>query len=366
MNALVIGGRGHFGSEVVRALRTAGHRVESAGRRVGGPGVRVDLNAPDTFAAMDAFEVVVNASDSLTAPPDQAIEHCLAQGKTFVECSADAETVERLIHAHRGPSATRGRLLLGAGLFPGVSNVLAASALPSDAAANTVELAAQSSPFAGGGRGMCRLMVTALAHNAVTFAQNQRTEYAPASPGPRLRFGGEERRTMRVDFAETAMLHASTGALNVATYFSPAPALLITPMTVLARSSLLKLGFVRWAMLVSLILLRAWLLRRLPTAVALSAVVDRVGSRRAQGVFRTVRVNDGVLAGACATTALIEAIVARPDQLGLVLPDQVITLEPLLQRMQNHGAGRLQIEHSLEPAALPSDARTAPGELSRV
>src|SRR5689334_10212446 len=116
---LVIGGRGFLGGRVVAGLRAQPGLEVVAGSR--GGGVAVDLGVPESFAAMDGFDTVVDCSDSLAAPPDAALAWCVARGKTFLETTAEPRTIERLLRA--GPGGP-GLAVVGVGLFPGVSNLL--------------------------------------------------------------------------------------------------------------------------------------------------------------------------------------------------------------------------------------------------
>ncbi len=84
---VVLGGSGFLGSRVVTGLRKAGADVAVASRR---SEVKVDVTRPDTFAALEPFDVVVDLSDTVSNPPDRLIAWCLERGKCVIEATSEA------------------------------------------------------------------------------------------------------------------------------------------------------------------------------------------------------------------------------------------------------------------------------------
>lgn len=140
---VVVGGAGYLGSRAVRALRRA-PEIEAvvAGRR--GPLV-VDLARPETFSALEGADVVVDVSSSHAVAPDALARFCLERGIVMLEASSDRVVIERLLDAHRGAAGCPGALVLGAGIFTGVSNAMAAEAARALPGACAIEIGASSS-----------------------------------------------------------------------------------------------------------------------------------------------------------------------------------------------------------------------------
>ena len=318
---VVVGGRGHLGVRTVAALRRAGIEAAVAGRR--GP-VVVDSSRPDTFAALDPFDVVVDVTDTVTSPPDALVAWCLARGKAVLEATSDAPCVERLAAAHR---ATRGRLVLGGGIFTGLSNLLARDVSDEVGGAQALALGISSSPFSGAGTGTVALMVDALNVPAVRYAGGRRTEIAGVTRGPALDFAGTTRPTVRMSLAEPSMLHASTGAGDVDVYFAPRPAALVPAFTALP-ASLVRAGWYRAFLHGYFSLLRRALLRGRATAVTLVATAHRDGAVAS----RWLSASDGMAAGGAALAAMVEALQADRSWHGLRYVDDVCRLEPVLAR----------------------------------
>lgn len=331
MRIVVIGGHGFLGARAVRALRRAdGVDVVVAGRRARGEGdLVVDLSRPETFAALEGADVIVDASSSHAVAPDALAAHCLARGLLLLETSSDRVVIERLLDAHRGGPA-EGTLVLGAGIFTGVSNALAAEAARTTPGCTALELGVRSSPLSGAGAGTIDLMVDALGVPTRAIEGGARTERPTVARGPRLPFAEGEAATLHIPFAEPVMLHASTGARDVAMYMAPVPSLL--RLAFLALPSFL-LGTRAFATL-----LRAYftLLRR----VLLSSVASRVGLvARARGP-RGARVlalttPDGFDAAGVAIAATALELARRAERpRGTFLVDELVPLHPMLAGMR--------------------------------
>jgi hypothetical protein len=323
MRIVVIGGRGHLGSRAVATLsREPGVEVVAMSRRTT---PRINLRDPATFAALAGADVIVNVSSSHDAPPDALARHCLDQGLVLIEASSDREVMERLLDAHRGKPA-KGALVLGAGIFTGISNALARAAVDAVPGADTVAIGVRSSPFSGAGGGTVDLMADALAVATRSIERGARIETPPVAPGPALPFVEGTYGTLHVPFAEPVMVHASTKVPNVAMYMAPAPsilrlAFLALPLA-LVRTRLFG-GFLR----VYFSLLRRFVLKRVSTRVGLLA-------RASHGTTeKTIALSfdDGFLAGGAAIAATALAITRLPQRpTGTFVVDELVPLAPML------------------------------------
>jgi short subunit dehydrogenase-like uncharacterized protein len=344
---VVLGGTGYLGARTVEALRAARLDVAVASRR--GP-VQVDSSRTSSFEALAPFDVVVDLSDTVTSPPDLLVAWCLANGKTVVEATSDAPCVERLAVAHR---ATAGRLVLGGGIFTGVSNLLARAVADAAGGAEAVTLGIASSPFSGAGRGTVALMVGALAVPAVRYVGGVRREVPGLTRGPTLDFGGHARPTVRMSLAEPSMVHASTGARDVDVFFAPVPGFLAASFTALP-AWLVRQGWYAALMRGYFSLLRRVVLRGRATTVELT-----VTARGAGGAARGfVRARDGMRAGAAALAAMVEAVVHAEAWRGLRYIDDVCALEPITRRA-NELAGE-----SLFDVTVPALVDASPGAVT--
>ncbi len=342
---VVLGGSGFLGSRVVTGLRQAGADVTVASRR---SEVRVDVTKPETFAALTPFDVVVDLSDTVSNAPDALIAWCLERGKCVIEATSEAPCVERLHAAHVG---TKGRLVLGGGIFTGVSNLLARDVAKRVGSVESVRLGVASSPFSGSGIGTIELMAKGLEVPPIRYEAGQRIEEPKVRRGPSLDFGGVTRPTGYMSLAEPFMIHTSTGAPKVDVVFSPKPGILVPCFTLipgwLARSKLFQ-AFMRGYFTV----LRRVLLRNVSTSVELVASAAGQGGE----VSRWVKTADGMEAGGFALAAMTETIAASTDWSGVRFIDDVTELQPIVARA-NVLAGAPLIE--LSPPPKEAAARAA-------
>jgi short subunit dehydrogenase-like uncharacterized protein len=326
MRIVVIGGAGYLGSRAVSALRRApGVEVVPASRRARAERhLVVDLARPETFDALADADVVVNASSSHAAPPDALARHCLAKGLVLLEASSDIDVVERLLDAHRGASHA-GTLVLGAGLFTGVSNALAAEVARALPGAESIEVGVRSSPLSGAGGGTIDLMVDALATHTRVVRGGARRDMPGIAAGPALPFLEGEAKTLSGPFPEPLMLHASTGVPNVAMYLAPVPSfvrlLFLATPAILFRSAL-----VRWVMRGYLRLVRAVLFARVGTRVGLVARATRGGESRTMALSTS----DGFAAAGAAIAATALALARSRPAGGTFTVDECVGLEAML------------------------------------
>jgi hypothetical protein len=321
MKIAVIGGTGCVGGSTVEALRRAGIDVAIASRR--GPLV-VDMTRPETFGALADYDIVVDAADATNSTPEALARWCLDEGRTFVEATSDPTVVRRLSALDGG----RGRLVLGGGLFTGVSNLLAHE-VAGRAPSAPLTLAIAARVLSKAGRGTVALMASMLAIPAARIVDGRRVE-SPIARGPKIDFAGVRRSTLRVPLAEQEMLAASTGARDVDIFFAPKPSF-IGAMFRLLPSWLARRGWFRALMGGSLSLLRRGLLRGRRGPVEL---VAEAGEHRA-----VITCDDGMLAAGYALAAIVVELAALAAKPGVFMVDQLVGLEPVLARA-NALAGR--------------------------
>jgi hypothetical protein len=309
---LVLGAFGFYGARVVRRLQASGHRVLQ-GTRSGGAGegiVRVDLGDPSTFDAFREAHYVLNCTDTVAAPPDAAMAHVLSHGGVWLEMGADAPTVERLLATPRPDSV--GTVLLGVGVFPGLSTALARSVAEAGPPPSRLDLGIKLSPLSGAGPGNCALMAESL------FVPATRIEDGVLRRGPTalgetvpLVYGGVPRGSVNLALPDTTLIHRATGVPNVASHMALVPWWLRFNFAALAwvcavlrplRGPLVRL------LTVGLVVVRAWMLRGVETDLRIVAVADRgLPSEHSQELhFR-----DGQEATAQGALGAVNACVAR-------------------------------------------------------
>jgi hypothetical protein len=317
---LVIGGRGYFGARVVESLRRLDGVEPTATREV-------DLLDPATFPAMGRFDAVVDCADSVRAPPDAAAAWALAHGVPFFEMSADAPTAERLLALPPGT----GTLVVGVGLFPGLSTALAHAL----GAARRVDVAVRLSPLSGAGPGNCELMTASLSVPSVRYENGRRIEGPAVGAALRLPFaGGRAATAIGVGLPDVALVRHATGVPDVAAWMALVPGAMRLSFRLLAALVRLAGPLVRPLVTASLKLSRGLLLRRVPTAVQITVVADR--GLPGERAWR-VSVPDGREATAAAVAAALDLWRVRGAPPGVHAAGALFPAPALLDRMRALG-----------------------------
>lgn len=339
---LVIGGNGFYGRTVAGALRKIDGLDVSIGSR--SSAARMDLRDTSTFDTLDGYDVVVNCTDSLAANATAATAHVLARGGTFVETTDDAETLLKLIQTWRGQPTT-GRLLIGLGLMPGLTNIVAAELSRRVGGARTLEVAVRFNPLSGAGPGMSGLSAKVIANVGRRFIDGALRNSPPVWTAPLIPFRDGFGTAVRTGLPEALMLGFSTGARDTAAYLSTGSPLIESALFGAAlafpQDALFK-PLATDALSQAITTLRGGVLRDRRTPFEVVALADRASALRHDGSWLRVTMSDGMRAAGALTAAGIAALCARPVASGVYLPDELFSLDDALHALR--GVGGLQVE----------------------
>jgi short subunit dehydrogenase-like uncharacterized protein len=295
--------------------------------------VRLDVNDPSTYAVLEGARVLVDVSSSAGTNPRRLIDHCLATGVTYLSASSDRALVSSLLEQYASTSDTRGRVVLGAGIFTGLSNLLARDAIRRTGACTSLDLGISTNPFSGAGKGTVDLMADALATDTAVYRDGARVIGPSVARGPILSFPEKPRSTLLVPFPETEMLFASTGVPNIRTFMAPRPAMLRTAFLMLP-AFLTRARWFRGFMRGYFSFLRRVVLRSRATRVQLVAVAD---GERGRAVTR-LSTEDGMATGGLAIAAMARHLAMEPAQHStgertLKCVDEVMSLDDAVASM---------------------------------
>jgi short subunit dehydrogenase-like uncharacterized protein len=361
MKILVVGGNGYFGSNVAAALRglpnTTVHIASRNPDATEGE-IKLNLNDPATFDVMQGHDFVVNCSDALTARPDPAMAYCLSHGLTFIETTDDAQTMLRLLQKYRGGAdsgAATGRLVLGLGIMPGLSNLAAAELVRSKGGAQHVqriEVALRLNPLSGAGYGMSALSAQVVSTLSKRFENGALISDPPVWFSPLIPFADGAMPALRTGLPEAVMLHYSTGVPNTAAYLSlgtPLPGLgraletaLFGVAMALPRDPFFK-PLAQRALSQVFVGVRTVLFREGKTPFEIVAMADRTDYFKHDGDSLSLQFSDGIAAGAYAVAAGVVLLAAQSPAPGVHLPDEVLNLDDVLAKMRTMVGERLKI-----------------------
>ncbi|MGS2811000.1 NAD-dependent epimerase/dehydratase family protein [Nocardia sp. MW-W600-9] len=123
MSVLVLGGYGAVGAHLVRLLRARGVPVLAAGRDAARADRVLDVTMMDSvISALEGVSIVVNCAG---VEDVRLAEECACRGIVFLEISATSDYVQALEHVE-------GPVVLGVGLAPGLTTLLAVDVLSRD------------------------------------------------------------------------------------------------------------------------------------------------------------------------------------------------------------------------------------------
>lgn len=316
----MLGGRGYYGARVVEALSAVGEAVAGS-RNPGLQGVAIDLSRPDTFGALDGWDVVVNAADAVGAPPDDAMRHVLASGGLFVDLSADPVGLERALALGDTTERPTGTIVLGAGVFPGLSTAMAAEI---GRRARRVQLGVRLSPFSVAGPGNVALMMASLD-----------LPVGPAAPMPFLGAGSVQ--ALSTVLGDAPLIRSLAPDAEVETRLAVVPGILRFNVALLAwllaHAGPLR-GLLATVSRVSLSWLRVGLFRNAGTAVELTVVADG-GTEGKQRLL--ARVADGHAAMAVGAAAAVALVLRRRPPPGVYVAGVLLDLDLLVAKMGELG-----------------------------
>ena len=154
----VIGGGGHFGRRVVSALEEC-HDVDVVVASRRSETLPLDLTKPETFEHLVGFDAIINCADSVGAPSDALMRFVLERGLTLFDMGADDDMTARQMKIQ--VSDPQGHVVLGVGLFPGLSTCLAFETAQ-DENVERLDLGIRLSPLSGSGDANVDLMTGVL------------------------------------------------------------------------------------------------------------------------------------------------------------------------------------------------------------
>lgn len=215
---------------------------------------RIDMDAGQQALvdALRGFDLVIHAAGPFQRRPQcDVLEAALQAGvRLYVDVCDDTEYARnaRGLHARAQAAGLRG--ITGAGIFPGVSNIMALEMVRQGAAADstgTPKTLSYSYYTAGTGGAGATILATnflLLAEDALVYRDGKEVRMPPVSGRRVIDFGpkGGRRETFLYALPEVMMAHTSLGVPNVAARFGTSPGIwngaLAAMATIVPRSVL--------------------------------------------------------------------------------------------------------------------------------
>jgi hypothetical protein len=319
LTRVLIVGAGYLGHQVADALASAGGVAVTISSSTARPGrAHLDLRDPSTFGVFQEQDIVVNCSDPMKASPQAAALECLRTGRVFLETTAHVPTVEKLLQLEREHPGGPGLVVVGVGLFPGVSNLIARLLQERNIPAERLEFGVRLNALSAGGRGMVNQMIDSLFEPSIRYVDGQRVVDKPISPGIVFPFRSGASSTLATGFCESVLFHDSMGVPNTASYLALKPGIFMSAVRLTSflgtRLGPLVGRAMRWSMRASLLAIRLFFFRRHPTPVELSVIVNRHGTVRPDGRTLEADCPNGVQSAAGVIAATCRYLAAAPER----------------------------------------------------
>lgn len=349
MKILVIGGRGFFGQKIADALRKLPEAdIVIGGRRENETQNTLQINLDDQteFEKLKAFDFVVNCATVSGSHYKALITWCLVNKVTFIETTADIPSV-KLLFAVKAEIAqeidskhVNGAFIFGAGIFPGISNLLYKHHLQKYPAKKSIDLNIRYNVLSGAGKGMCRLMTEALVTPCSWFENNKHeTKKVPFASLQKRPFKGGSNYSVQLSMPELWFIRAGSKVPTIKTFISFRPTL-VTLTSYYLFNPIPYLGFLKKPFLKLLYpgfyLMRGIFLKNAGTDIYMSCQSD---SNEVSGVW----FNDAFLAAGLFVAAAIT--LNEYQKKGMYTVEDIFDLEPFVQLMAQIGKNDLKYEY---------------------
>jgi NAD(P)-dependent dehydrogenase (short-subunit alcohol dehydrogenase family) len=313
--ALVIGAQGVLGALTVRAFEAAGWDVRSGARRPRPGQIEIDLDRPDSIAAVvDEHELVIN-----TVPhPDLLAErHVLEHGGVLINVSDPPAAAGRSLRAVA--AGARGTVVMNAGLAPGVTTIVAADLLSRHPAAGELEIVFTLSLTVPRGPASADFV-----HRGLTALARHRTALVPL-PNP---FG--ERRCLGFGERDAGWLGGVAEGRIVRQYVCVAEPVVHERLLDLNRAGAMA------RLPRSLIGSRRPRVNGTPSDEPVAHWIAAVRAGRRLGAS-TVRCVGGSRSAARSTVVFADALRAKPTPSGCFDPEEIWTLSGVESKLRDAG-----------------------------
>ena len=344
MKILVVGGAGHIGRRMVSSLESNSQFEATVGGR--NPqryknGVLICVDQPDTFPVVDSFDAVINCTDTFRLNPVPLFEYCIRHQKLYVETTADTETYIKLFDAFDAlPVDQRlGTAILGMGIFPGLSNIVAGDAIRALENCHTIDVHLSWSVISGAGAGTCEVMVQSLARPIKHARDGQIVDAAPVGKPQAVDVFDGLKSGFELGLPESYLLFKSQHVPNTSVIISTRPAgpgFLIRCVHWMTGIGIFRPKAIQFVLRHLFRLIRVRLLSNRSTSLQIVAVA-RSNNNECNSITRRIGCDDAFQAAADVALCCLNLFNKNPTPApGIYTADQLFTLEQFHSELESH------------------------------
>jgi len=296
--------------------------------------VKIDLEKPEDYDVMKDYDYVVNCDSFNSEIYEGLIKYCINQQITFIETAADPKVIETILQIRDRSkiiSEQSGLFILGAGIFPGFSNLLCKQSIDRNSPVEKIELAIRYNVLSGAGKGMCRLMIDTIGSHCFWFEHHSKiSSKAPFHSIKSLPFKNGKFSSLQVSLPETLFINSYARISSVKSYISFMPTIMNKPayysFNAIPYTGFLKKYFLKF-LYTFFILFRSKLLRNKKTDIQISCVIN-------DNIKSGIWFNDAFLAAGYFLASVISIIESRKEIKGLFTVEDIFTLEDVLNNIK--------------------------------
>jgi hypothetical protein len=292
---------------------------------------------------MTAFDVIVDCAEADCQARVEAAQYCLENKIDFVEPSSDSQVTHEFI-AKFQQSASGARILLGVGIFPGLSTLTAADAVKRQHA--SVEVGVRLNPVSGAGRSTAKLMAALMFRDAQVYIDGQAQSIPALTEAPQVNFPAGMCDALYVDLPDSEIIAHLFNAARSCTVISFVPSGFTKTVArmgeITRRMGAREKRLLKAAIALSGTLFRTYLLGSRATRVEItaSAQVDTENGT----YVSMVAVSDGMNAAALAIATALEIEWARSSANALIFLPDCTGLEEFFQLMRTRAKSELALD----------------------
>ena len=338
MKILVIGGRGFLGKFMAAAIEKRpdtsvyiGTSRPPASEKY----IHTNLNDPDNYEILKGFDFIVNCFDLIPHSYDSLIPFCLKNNIKFIETTATPTIISKCISIKNTLESAvgNGLFIFGAGVFPGISNMLCSYHIKKNAALpKKLESVIRYKIISGAGKGMCELMVETISKPCFWVEDYKITESKrPIPDSKQFPLGKKHFNALQIGLPEVLILKDLYNIPIIKTYIGFRPVIL-AKITAPPSNIIPFLGFFKKPalnfMFYAFYFIRTKLLKNKRTDIDIFSVIDDTSAIR-------VWFNDALLVAGYFVSAVIDLLSeTQPNAIsGVKITDEIWDYEKLVSRI---------------------------------
>lgn len=351
MKILVIGGFGFFGQKIVESLQKLPNTDIVIGTRKSNENpktLQLDLEDASELRKLKAFDFVVNTVTVADNKYKALIYYCLTNKVRFIDTTADFQanklllTIKATIKYEIGEKEINGLFVFGAGIFPGLSNLIYKRHLEKYTVNNSISLNVRYKVLSGAGKGMCMLMIKAISTPCFWFEKSDLiSKKVPFGSLRKESFNSRNHSSLQLSLPEILFINANAQIPTIKAFISFEPTF-ITITGYYFFNLIPYLGFLKNAFLkllyIGFYVVRGVLFKNTNTDIYISCQSD---NNDVSGIW----LNNAFLSAGLFIASIITFYQETDHDKGMLNVEDTFDLESVVERMVEIGENDLKYQY---------------------